>query len=69
MINIMWRAYLSRSTLKAHERWARGGRQGKGRLVLEGCDLRDANVPYSHLVAARFVRCDLTGANPHQGML
>jgi len=69
MINIMWRAYLSRSALKAHERWARGGREREGRLVLSGCDLRDANLPYPHLVAARFVRCDLTGANFRIGNL
>ena len=69
MMNIMWRGYLSRSALKAHERWARRGQQGAGRLVLEGCDLRDAYVPHPHLVAARFVRCDLTGANFRIGNL
>jgi len=69
MKNLMWRAYLTRTTLKAHEKWARAGQQGSGRLVLEGKDLRDAVLPGPHLVAAQLVRCDARKANMRVGNL
>jgi uncharacterized protein YjbI with pentapeptide repeats len=63
----MWLLHLS--ALEEHQRWARGGRQGSGRLVLEDEDLQNAVLPGFHLVAARFVRCDLRGANIRAGNL
>ncbi|HTM19042.1 MAG TPA: pentapeptide repeat-containing protein, partial [Kofleriaceae bacterium] len=56
-----WRRWITADALKAQWRWHESGRQGPGRLVLEGKDLRGLE-RIAHLRGVRLVRCDLTGA-------
>lgn len=63
----MWLLHLS--ALKEHQRWARGGHQGSGCLVLENEDLKNAVLPGFYLAAARFVGCDFSKANIRLGNL
>jgi uncharacterized protein YjbI with pentapeptide repeats len=55
-----WLAYLSHSDVKNHKRWLKRGCQGLGRIVLENANLRGATLVAPELVAAKFVKCDLT---------
>ncbi|MBW4507268.1 MAG: pentapeptide repeat-containing protein [Scytonematopsis contorta HA4267-MV1] len=55
-----WLAYLSPSNIRGHQRWLKAGCQGSGRIVLEEINLRGASLAAPELVAAKFVRCDLT---------
>jgi uncharacterized protein YjbI with pentapeptide repeats len=57
-----WLAYLSPGNIRSHERWLKGGRQGSGRIVLEEINLRGITLAAPCLVAAKFVKCDLTDA-------
>lgn len=55
-----WLAYLSPSNIREHQRWLKAGRQGSGRIVLEEINLRGASLAAPELVAAKFLKCDLT---------
>ncbi len=58
-----WRLEADRERLRKHRRWAEGGRQGAGRLELDGTNLDKAPFSGVYLVAARLVRCDMAHAD------
>ena len=58
--SVEWRKWLTAEALNRQWGWHEAGKQGPGRLVLEGKDLRGLSV--AHLRGVRLVRCDLTGA-------
>jgi len=62
MTEISWRGWLNSRSLKAHMQWVDRGHTGDGRLVVVGKDLHGMG-PLRDLRGARFVRCDMTGAN------
>lgn len=57
----VWRLYMDKDVLRAHEGWLASGKSGPGRLVLEDQNLQAARAPLM-FPAARFVRCDLSKA-------
>lgn len=58
-----WRLELDRERLRKHRHWNEAGRQGAGRLEIDGKNLRGAPVSGEYLVAARLARCDLGRAD------
>ena len=55
-----WEAALHPDRLRAHEAWLARGRQGPGRLVVAGQNLRGATPALFPLSGARFIDCDLS---------
>ncbi|GAB4114760.1 MAG: hypothetical protein OHK0013_49430 [Sandaracinaceae bacterium] len=63
-----WKAWVTPEKVKAHWAWYERGKQGEGRLVVEGRDLRGIE-RIRALDGARFVRCDLSHAQLPSSLL
>jgi len=61
MSHPVWRIYMAKDALRAHQDWLASGKCGPGRLVLEDQNVQGARAPLM-FPAARFVRCDLSKA-------
>jgi uncharacterized protein YjbI with pentapeptide repeats len=55
--------FFTAQRLREHREWMRSRPEGSGRLVIEGADLRGAQLAGLTLVGARFDRCDFGGAD------
>ena len=57
-----WKRHLGPDAIEAHAGWITVGREGGGRLELDGADLRGATLSGMNLRGSRFIDCSFDGA-------